>query len=253
MNDSASIRPQNPVIEVVVDIECDMPPGFQLASLEAAAQQSFGDRYPVRRTQHLQEHRIETQPGSPVQYSMLHGIQAFQFLTADEKEIVQVRAAGFSFNRLAPYESLDACLPEMERTWRLFTGLAGPQQVRLIRLRHINRIPLPLTGGRVQLNDYFRVCPHLPDEDNLTFTGFLNQHTAVEAGTGHVVNIVLSTQPPDQGALPIIFDNCVEAAGAVEPENWPWILGKIRALRELSYRLFTNTLTPSCLNLFRQP
>lgn len=253
MNETPPQLPQNPVIEAVLDIECDMPPGFQLPALEAAARQAYGDRYPVSRTQFLQEHRIETKPEAAVQYSVRHGIQAFQFLTADEKEIVQVRGAGYSFNRLAPYDNLKAYLPEMERTWRLFAALVRPEQVRTVRLRHINRIPLPSPAGRVNLDEYFRVAPHLPDEESLIFTGFLNQHTAVEAGTGHVVNIVLTTQPPEGGALPVIFDNCVEAHGAAEPENWPWILEKIEALRTLSYRIFTNTLTPKCLSQFQLP
>ena len=73
--------------------------------------------------------------------SVRRGIQALQFLHADEKQLVQVRAQGFSFNRLAPYTSLDDYLPEIERTWHLFVGLASPVQIRVVQLRYINRIP----------------------------------------------------------------------------------------------------------------
>ena len=253
MSEPISQSLQNPVVEAVVDLECDLPPGFQLAALEAPAREVFSERYPVCRTQFLQQHTLETKSEAGVQYSVKHGIQAFQFHSTDEKEIVQVRNTGYSFNRLAPYDSLSAYLPEVERTWRLFTALVRPEQVRTVRLRHLNRLPLPSPAGRVNLDEYFRVAPHLPDEENLTFTGFLNQHTAVEAGTGHVVNTVLTTQPPEKGTLPVIFDNCVEAHVAVEPENWPWILEKIVALRALSYRIFTNTLTPKCLSQFQLP
>lgn len=242
--------PKDPIVEAVLDIECDMPPGQKIASLEGAARDRFRDHYPKFRAQFLQEHRIETQPDQPPQMSVRQDVQALQFLAEDEKQLVQVRVQGFSFNRLAPYGSLDDYLPEIERTWRLFIELASPVQVRVIRMRYINRIPLPFAGGRVQLDEYLHVAPHLPDEKALTFTSFLNQHSAIEAETGHQVNLVLTTQPADGENLPLIFDNCVAAVEAGEPENWPWILTKIQALRALKNRIFKNTLTKQCQNLF---
>jgi len=111
--------------------------------------------------------------------------------------LTKVRMQGFSFNRLAPYTSLDDYLPEIERTWGLFASIASPVQIRVVRLRYINRILLPLTNGRVELEDYLKVGPRLPDEDRLRFAGFLNQYAAVEIDTGHQVNIVLTSQPPE--------------------------------------------------------
>jgi uncharacterized protein (TIGR04255 family) len=133
----------------------------------------------------------------------------------------------------------------------LFIELASPVQIRVIRLRYINRILLPMVEGGVLLDDYLRVAPHLPDEKSLTFVGFLNQHAAVEIETGHHVNIVLTAQSPEGDKLPVIFDNCVAAAQDREPQDWPWILGKIQALRALKNRIFRNTLTEKCLNLFQ--
>ncbi len=243
--------PKAPIVEAVLDIECDMPPGLKIASLEGAARDRFRDRYPKFRAQFLQEHTIETKPDHPPQMSVRRDVQGFQFLQEDEKQLVQVRTLGFSFNRLAPYGSLDDYLPEIERAWRLFIELASPAQIRVIRLRYINRIPLPLTAGRVQLDDYLEVAPHLPDEKALTFTGFLNQHSAIETETGHQVNLVLTTQLPDGEKLPLIFDNCVVAVENGDPENWTWILTKIQALRALKNRIFKNTLTKKCQNLFQ--
>jgi uncharacterized protein (TIGR04255 family) len=185
------------------------------------------------------------------QLSIRHGIQAFQFLHADEKQLVQVRAQGFSFNRLAPYTSLDDYLPEIKRTWQLFVGLASPVKTRAVQLRYINRILLPTVAGRVELSDYLKIGPRLPDEEKLMFVGFLNQHAAVETDTGNQANIVLTTQPQEKDKLPVIFDNCVRSAGTAEPEDWPWILARILSLRALKNRIFGNTLTERCLNLFR--
>lgn len=251
MNESEFRLPNAPIVEAVLDIGCDMPPGFSLAAIEAPSRESFKDQYPKSRTLFFQETQIEAKPDAAPQMSVQHGIQAFQFLQEDLKQLVQVRTQGFSFNRLAPYRSLDDYLAEIQRTWKLFVSLTAPIQVRSVQLRYINRISLPATSGRVQLDDYLKIGPPLPREDNLTFVGFLNQQLALEEETGNTANVVLTTQPHEGDKLPIIFDICVANNGAAEPEDWPWILARILSLRALKNRIFRNTLTERCLSLFQ--
>src|SRR5947209_7851959 len=121
-----------PIVEAVLEIECDLPPGQEIGTLEGPARELFRDHYPKLRTQLIQEHQIEAKADEPPKVSVRRGIQAFMFFQQDEKQLVQVRAQGFSFNRLAPYSGLDDYLLEMERTWRLFVRLAAPIQTRLI-------------------------------------------------------------------------------------------------------------------------
>lgn len=251
MSEPALKLAKAPIVEAVIDIDCDMPPAFDLAALEGPARDAFLAQYPKFRTQFLEQHRIESKADEPAIHSAKRAIQALQFLHDDEKQLVQVRAQGFSFNRLAPYTSLDNYLSEIHRTWGLFVEIASPVQIRVVRLRYINRILLPFTDGRVELEDYFKVSPRLPDENKLRFAGFLNQHTAVEVDTGHQVNIVLASQPPANEKLSIIFDICVTSAGAAEALDWTWILAEIQSLRGLKNRIFRNTLTETCLNLFQ--
>ena len=243
----------SPVVEAVLDIECDLPPGLQISALEEHALDVFRDSYPKLRTQLLQQHQIAMKPGELPALSVKHGVQALQFLRDDERQLVQVRVQGFSFNRLAPYTSLDECLPEIKRTWDLYVDLVKPVQVRQIRLRYINRILLPMTEGRIDLDHYFTVAPHLPDEERLALVGFLNQHVAVETATGNQVSTVLTAQPPENNWLPVIFDNSAVNSEACEPDNWPRISQRIQALRGLKNHVFMRTLTKSCLALFQQP
>lgn len=171
-------------------------------------------------------------------------------MSPDEKHLVQVRAGGSSFNRLAPYTSLDDYLPEIERTWRLYLTLASPLQIRLVRLRYINRIWLPLQQDRVELKGYLRIAP-LPEDSGLAFSSFLTQHMAEEVETGHQIRVVLATEAVRDGKLPLIFDNGVEATGRQDPESWAWIHEQIQALRGLKDRVFRGMLTDECLDLFR--
>jgi len=241
-----------PIVEAVLDLEYDLLPGHQLMAIEEAARSKFREHYPKLRHNFFQEHRIEHKSDTPPEVLSRQGLQALQFLTDDEKQLVQIRNRGYSFNRLAPYASLDDYLPEIERTWNIFVNLVHPVQIRLIRLRYINRIFLPLEDGLLDLDDYFDVAPHLPDEESLQFVGFLNQHAAVEKKTGNHVNIVLATQTPEANNLPVLFDNTVLAQMAAEPNDWALISDTIASLRELKNRIFREALTQKCLDLFQQ-
>lgn len=240
-----------PIVEAVFDVDCDMSPTFDLTALEQTTREAFADQYPKFRVQYLQQHQIEQKAGQPIKFSALQSVQALQCLHEDEKQLVQVRTQGVSFNRLTPYTSLDDYFPEIERAWGLFVKIASPVQIRVVRLRYINRILLPLTNGRVDLDEYLKIGPRLPEEDRLRLAGFLNQYTVMESETGHLVNVILTSQPPENDRLPLIFDIGVVSNETAEPENWVWLLAKTQALRHLKNCIFRKTLTESCLKLFQ--
>lgn len=239
-----------PIIEAVLDVECDMPPKYSLSSVEASGIGAFKDQYPKFRKHFFQEFKLATKQNEAPVHSVVQGVQALQFLKPDDKQLVQLRNTGFSFNRLAPYGSLDDYLPEIQRTWMIFVGLAKPAQMRLIRLRYINRLLLPLDGTKLDLDKFLRIGPRLPDEQKLTFTGFLNQHSVMEVATGHKANIVLTTQLIENGCLPVIFDIAVEAQCREEPSKVDFFLTKIQALRDLKNSIFKDTLTEECITRF---
>jgi uncharacterized protein (TIGR04255 family) len=238
-----------PIVEAVLDIDCDLPPAFNLAALEPTSRIALQGQYPKFRTQVMQEHRVEMNVGA-FNTSTRQALQALQFLQEDERQLVQVRVNGFSFNRLAPYTTLDDYLPEIERTWRLYVGLVSPVQIRVIRLRYINRILVPMTAPAIELDDYLKIGPQLPDEA-LMLSAFLVQQAAVEKDTGHQVNLVLTCQAPAHEKLPIILDITVASNVNAEPSDWPTVIATIAALRILKNRVFRNTLSDKCIELFQ--
>jgi len=249
-SDSAFILANPPIVEAVLDFDCDLPPSLDFESMRDAVKSAYAEKYPKFKLSFIQQARIEAKSDAPPEMSVRRGIQAFQCFDETEKQLVQVRAQGYSFNRLAPYTSLDDYLPEIQRTWDLFSKLMSPVQVRVIRLRYINRILVPLKNGQVDLRRYLRGSPRSAD-GKLMMTGFLNQYTAVEKDTGHEVNVVITSQPPDNDRSPIIFDNGAACEAKLPPEEWNSIVAKIESLRDLKNRVFKNTLTARCLNLFQ--
>ena len=241
-----------PIVEAVLDIECDLQSNFELATIEIQARKKFEINYPKLRHQYVQEHKFETKLNESPKVSVGGlGVQGLQFLQNDEKQLIQIRNQGFSFNRLSPYTSLDDYLPQIEKAWTDYVKLVSPLQVRLIRLRYINRFLLPFDNSRIELGHYLRNGPRPADEERLILTGFVDQYSAIEAVGGNQVVSVLTTQPPEGDKLPIIFDNITMALEIFEPKDWTGICSKILELRSLKNLLFRNTLTEKCLNLFQ--
>ena len=241
-----------PIIEAVLDIECDLPPNFKLGTIETVARKKFAKSYPKLQHQYIQEHKFEAKLNELPKLSVGGlGVQGLQFLQNDEKQLLQIRNQGFSFNRLSPYTSLDDYLPQIKKAWTAYVQMASPIQVRLIRLRYINRFLLPFENNRIDLEDYLKNGPRPADEQRLVLLGFVNQYSAVDPETANQVLSVLTTQPPESDKLPIIFDNNTLAQGIFEPKDWEGIRSKILELRKLKNLLFQNTLTEKCLKLFQ--
>lgn len=60
--------------------------------------------------------------------------------------------------------------------------------VRKIGIRMINRIHLPMDGGRLLFGDFLTVSPQLPETGSpLSFLGFLDQQMALVGETGNRV------------------------------------------------------------------
>src|SRR5882724_4374161 len=126
-----------PIVEAVLDIDCDLPPAQDLAALETLAHERLKESYPKLTRQWLQEHQIEAGLDAGLKaHSSRHALQALRFHQVGDQQLVQVRAQGYSFNRLAPYTALDDYLEEIEKTWRIYVELAMPTQVRQLRLRY---------------------------------------------------------------------------------------------------------------------
>lgn len=165
-------RRNPPIVEAVIDIDCDLPADIDFPSLELTAKQEYAASYPKLRKRFAELHEIITSADASIsQTSTKRTLDAFQLVQEDEKQLVQVRRLGYSFNRLAPYPGLDGLLPEIRRTWELFCKLMAPRQVRRVQLRYINRILFPMADDSLELNRVLRCGPVLPDEEGLVLAG----------------------------------------------------------------------------------
>lgn len=238
-----------PIIEAIIDIDCDLAPGLDLSELMERAKKVFQADYPIAREKLVEEHAIEKKENEPAKHSVKRGLAALQFVTEDERQLVQLRPTGYSFNRLNPYTSFDDYLPLIRETWNHFIELCEPLLVRKVSIRMINKVLLPVENGKVALQDFLKIPPRLPQTDySLDFTGFFEQHAFSDHSTGNKGTIIKTVNGVDSASAPLILDTEVSHNGEIEPKDWEAIDARLASLRSLKNQIFKNTLQDRCLN-----
>jgi uncharacterized protein (TIGR04255 family) len=237
-----------PIIEAVIDIECDLPPQFNLEAIAEKAAAVFGD-YPDLKHQFMEQYEIKTRLNEPSDYSRQQRVlSALQFRKKDGKQLIQFRSQGFSFNRLAPYGSLDEYLPEIKRTWSLYASLVQPRNIRSILLRYVNKILLPIGPDPIILSEYFNIST-FPAE-KLSVIGFFNQIAVVDPETENIANVILTGLPVEGNKAPIVLDISATWKGTL-PIDEKQLMEKIASLRVLKNAVFGRILTRKCLSLYQ--
>ncbi len=246
--------PHPPIVEAIVDIDCELPPGMKLEDIETTARDSLQDNYPQLQKRLLQQFQIRQQGEGPPEHEVGDGrLEALLFRSDDNLQLTQFRRSGYSFNRLAPYDGMDVYLPEIERTWENYREIALPVRIGKVGLRMINRIAVPLNQhGGLNLEAYFTTGPQLPlvEGRSLSFTGFLNQHQIIDEGSGHQANIALAVEGKQGDKLIVLLDIDVFDLRTRETLEWPDIAPVLASLRNLKNQLFFNILTKECRNLY---
>lgn len=240
-----------PIVEVVLDIDCNMQPNFNLAKCSESLQEKVGEQYPNVKKRHLMKHTIRQEGESQPNLSVEDSIDAFQFIQKDDKQLFQIRRNGFSFNRLAPYHQLDDYLGEVQRLWELYLTEVKPQHIRDIKLRYINRIELPLGEGELNLDRYLHLGPRVPDDARYAFTRFMRNEELIDKETQYRMVVTLASEPQQEPCLPVILD--ITGIGAPEGDSLSWgaVETVIQSLREMKNNIFYKTLTKDCLELFK--
>jgi len=164
--------PQAPITEAIIDIRVRLPESMRpddLDELHALVR----DQYPGKENRALAQGRCEV--GAHVSASASQQPIGFLFKTSDEKQVFQARTDGFTFSRLAPYESWKPFRDEARRLWELYRQVGKPEEVLRLAVRYINRIDIPLPFD--DLNQYLRTFPEVSPDLPQALSGLFMQLT----------------------------------------------------------------------------
>lgn len=125
------------------------------------------DDFPKKREQNVLH--VELQAGPNVMPPAVKGgMASVQFLTEDEKTLIQVGPDAIAAHRLRPYTGWENFKPIILRAVEVYTKVAKPTGIRRLGLRFINRIEIP-GKTEVRIEDYLLAAPKVPEELPQTF------------------------------------------------------------------------------------
>lgn len=240
-----NIYSRDPLVEVILDIQVDMPSGFSLDSL-AKCQSKVKSAYPERRA--ARNVTGEFSVGQKVTASASDEAAGYVFLSPDGKQLFQAKRSGFTFNRLRPYSGWTAFVEEAKHLWEEYRRIARPRGYKRVALRSINRFDF--AEPTVTLETYFRTFPEISRDLPQTMAGFFFKFNLPLDESGTLATITqTAVEPPNSESTSIILDIDVFRSENLPAGNelWPFF----DALHGWKNKVFEASITDKARELIR--
>lgn len=234
-----------PIVEAVVDFDCDMPLDFDLGRESDRLRHDTKDQYPILEVINRSDITVEGGPDGATS-NVKNVVGALRFRSADRSQLIQYRDGGFSFNRLKPYTSFDDYESEIFRCWMQFVALTTPLVLRRLRLRYINELRVPLQNGISEYTKYLN-CAVVLTDNGLVNGEFLSRLSVAEEGSGLTGVVVSASRPHTVTYAPVIVDIAVQADMACEINDLNAIAGTLQQLRGFKNKIFASVITDRML------
>ena len=136
--------PKAPITEAIINLHVQPAERTSVADVARCHEGEEGS-YPNRKDIQIAKGLIEVGPRVSTAVSAQH--VGFMYTSSDQKQVYQVTLDGFSFSRLAPYESWDAFCHEARRLWQIYRERLKPAAVTRQAVRYVNRLDIQALAG----------------------------------------------------------------------------------------------------------
>ena len=228
-----------PIREALIDFRVRLPADFSHEALRVLAD-SLASEFPKVGPIHQFQGQIEFGEEGPVAIQKGPQLLGYRLESPTGLDVAQIRIDGFTFSRLAPYESWDRMVEDAWVAWERYLEGLRPLGIERIATRFINRIALPPSG---QLAAVFRVPPSVSDGRMETF--LFRYQLAPMDGVSTIVS--LATEEGPDASVILDIDCFVRKSIATDKETLQRQLPKIRDAKN---RVFFGSLTSETIERF---
>ena len=159
-----------PITEAIIDLKVTLPEGFSVDDLENI-HAHISDHFPIKEPIHAAS--LLFQPGPSIKIDASRAQHGFLFRSGDGLRIFQATLSGFTFNRLAPYDTWEEFSSDARRLWEVYKDVCKPSSVIRAAVRFINRLDLP--GPTLDFKEYLRTVPEASPDLPQGLSGFFMQ------------------------------------------------------------------------------
>ena len=229
-----------PIREALIDFRVRLPADFSQETLRDLAN-SLHNGYPKVGPIHQFQGQIEFGDEGPVAIQKGPQLLGYRLENPTGLNVAQIRIDGFTFSRLAPYESWDRIVEDAWVVWERYVESLRPLGIERIATRFINRIVLPPSG---QLAEVFRVSPGVSDGRMEAF--FYRYQLAPIDGVSAIVS--LATEEGPDASVILDIDCFVRKSFSTDTETLRLQLPKVRDAKN---RVFFKSLTSEAIGRFK--
>lgn len=165
-----------PITEAVIDLRVNLPEWFTVEKLQDI-HSSISENFPTIEPFFKGVGALLYQPGESFKVDTSEQQIGYWFRSEDNLQTFQATLEGFSFNRLAPYESWEEFSSDAKKLWEIYKEICSPTNVTRLAVRYINQINIP-AHELTELKDYLRTVPEVSPElpQNALQTFFMQLH-----------------------------------------------------------------------------
>ena len=236
--------PRAPIKEALIDLQVTLPRDVTIETLQLIHKEIQAD-YPNTKKRMFVEGELST--GDQVGASAKQRHMGFAFYSANNQYVFQARLDGFTFSRLAPYDSWEDLRERAKKYWAIYRKYAPPIHVHRIALRYINQINIP--NRPVEFDDYFLTIPKIGPKLPQALGQFLMQLQLPQPDL-EALAIVTQTMapPPTPEYISVILDIDLFVQQQQMSDEEAWTL--VEALRIRKNDLFEGSITDKTRELF---
>ncbi len=238
-----------PITEAILDLKVTFPEEFP-ADRFADIHPRISDRFPTKEPIYTGVGAFVFEPGSPIKVDTKQQHTGYLFRSSDNLRLFQATLTGFTFNRLAPYDSWEEFSSDAKYLWEIYKEIYKPPHVVRAAIRYINQIDIP-TKGLLDLKDYLRTLPEVStDFSQKTLNSFFMQLQIPQEDLNCilVINETLAPQPnPAIIRIILDFDIFRQQVWQSDDEDIWHFLGELRHRKN---QIFEASITEKTKELF---
>ena len=235
-----------PISEALIDIRVKLPSSIGAKEI-GSIYESIKVQYPQKKELIISEVSVDIKSKEPVK-SVGDNLNGYRCVTSDNKQVLQTRLDGFTFNRLHPYVSWEEFRNEAYRLWQIYKDVTSPESITHVALRYINKVDIPLPIE--DFADYLTAPPTVPEELPQGVSSFLTRVVIPEPSIDAKAVITQALEQIEKDSAPIILDIDVyrhQPEGIKEEEAWE----TIDKLRNFKNKIFFNIITDKLKEIYK--
>ena len=172
----------------------------------------------------------------------------YRFYNKDKTQLVQANKDFVTINQLKLYSGYGKFKTEIKEVIRNYIHVTSPKSINRIGMRYINQITIPEIN--IELSDYFRFMPQIPNEVTENINDILIQIQFVPRNSEHQVNTSLRSGISSIEGQAVFLLDIYDIIPINNEVNTEIILNSLDEAHENIERVFEGFITDKARKLF---